>query len=246
MLGLAVRPRPFDPRVMSAKIDLTEARSWGRALASLRERNALSQDAAGQNFGVGSGAAWGKYEQGKAPSIFRPDTQRRLVAALGATLEELHLEKAKLADATESPKPNAPHAAERPRRSFEPAPNPGMAAVYGLAAGETDAVTISPGSEIRYVPMHPAQRGYARIGAVEVVGETMYPRWKPRELAYFVFDLPGNRGDDVVVELEDGTAVIKEYLGRTATNLMLKDWHPAERVFEIPLTRVRSVHAVVG
>lgn len=246
MMGLDVPSRSFYPGLMSAKIDQIEARKWGRALANLRERSSVSQDMAAQNFGVGSGAAWGKYEQGKAPSIFRPDTQRRLVAALGATIEELHLEKVKLADpATTSP--GGSHVAERPRRHFEAAgPNPGMAAVYGMAAALPDAVAISPGSEIRFVPIHPAQRGYTRVGAIEVVGESMYPRWKPRELAYFVFDLPGARGDDVVVALDDGTAILKEYLGRTSTNLMLKEWHPAERAFEVPLDRVRAVHAVVG
>lgn len=65
-----------------------EARALGAALRVLRKRRQLSQPAAGDAFGI-SGEGWRKYEAGLAPSIFKPDTQRRLVAAVGATVGEL-------------------------------------------------------------------------------------------------------------------------------------------------------------
>lgn len=195
-------------------------------------------------MGLGSGAGWGKYEQGKAPSIFHPDTQKRLLSALDATLEEWMLARTKIAGGDAPPILARPTQLESGRRGLEPAP--GLCAVYGMVAGEGERVAVAAGSEIRYVPMHPGQRGYSKIGAAEVVGESMYPRWKPRELAYFVFDLPPPRGDDVIVELQDGTAMIKEYVGRTPSHLMLKEWSPVERTFDVPLENVRALHAVVG
>lgn len=249
MLAVALLPHRIDPRGMVTNADRTEAALLGRALANLRQQQGLSQPDAAENFGVTSAANWSKYELGKAPTIFRPEVQRRLAAAIGVSVEDLMIEVARLQGGgapSRQPSGTAVNLAEVPRRGFDPSPTPGMAAVYGLAAAEGEAIAIAAGSEIRYVPMHPAQRGYSRIGAVEIVGESMYPRWKPRELAYFVFDMPPPRGDDVIVELEDGTAIIKEYVGRTATHLMLKEWHPQERVFDLPLVRVKALHAVVG
>lgn len=65
-----------------------EAKALGAALRVLRKRRGLSQPAAGEVFGI-SGEGWRKYEAGMAPSIFKPDTQRRLTAALGADINEL-------------------------------------------------------------------------------------------------------------------------------------------------------------
>jgi len=234
--------------------DDDEARLLGRALATLRRNAGMSQPEAAKAFGIESAAGWGKYETGKAPSIFHPATQRRLVQAVKATLEDLATERSKL-QLGPSTKPASKPAryvvspetgrAERVRETT-PTAFPGMCAVYGYAAGAGERVVVAAGSEIRWVPIHPGQKGYSRVGAAEVVGESMYPRFKPRELAYFVFDLQPPRGDDVIIELADGTAMIKEYVGRTSDNLMVKEFFPEERTFDIPLSDVTALHAVVG
>ncbi len=126
------------------------------------------------------------------------------------------------------------------------APEPGLVGLYGYAAGAGERLTIASGSEMRWVPMHPAQVGYRKVGAVEIVGESMYPRWKPREIAYFVFDLSPPRGEDVIAELQDGTAIIKEYVGRIGDKLQFREFFPQERIFEIPAEEIRALHAVVG
>lgn len=65
-----------------------EAKALGAALRVLRKRRRMSQPEAGEAFGIG-GEGWRKYEAGLAPSIFKPDTQRRLTAAVGADVAEL-------------------------------------------------------------------------------------------------------------------------------------------------------------
>lgn len=231
----------------SSDNDNAEAKALGQALASLRAKAGLTQPQAAERFGIDSAAGWGKYETGKAPSIFRPDVQRRLVEAVNASVEDLQIERSRLSSsptpAIGVSRPAAP--SDAPRRA-DPAPFPGMVAVYGYAAGEGERIVVASGSEIRWIPMHPGQRGYAKIGAAEIVGESMYPRYKPREMAYFVFDLQPPRGDDVIVELDDGTAIIKEYGGRTADHLILREFYPEERTFDLPLSKVKSLHAVVG
>lgn len=68
-----------------------EARTLGDALARLRRDQGLSQAEAGARAGMTS-QAWGLYESGKRPGLFRPDTQRRLAQAIGCTVEALSLQ----------------------------------------------------------------------------------------------------------------------------------------------------------
>ncbi|MDP1777159.1 MAG: helix-turn-helix transcriptional regulator, partial [Brevundimonas sp.] len=66
----------------------SDARRLGEALAALRRDRALSQAEAGRGAGMTS-QGWGLYETGKRSGLFRPDVQRRLTAAIGATPEDL-------------------------------------------------------------------------------------------------------------------------------------------------------------
>lgn len=68
----------------------SDARRLGEALAALRREANLSQAEAGARVGMTS-QGWGLYESGKRPGLFRPDVQRRLTAALGASPEALAL-----------------------------------------------------------------------------------------------------------------------------------------------------------
>lgn len=67
-----------------------DARRLGEALAALRREAGLSQAEAGQRAGMTS-QGWGLYESGKRSGLFRPDVQRRLTGAIGATIEALAL-----------------------------------------------------------------------------------------------------------------------------------------------------------
>lgn len=68
----------------------SDVRRLGEALAALRREAGLSQAEAGARVGMTS-QGWGLYEAGKRPGLFRPDVQRRLTGALGASPEALEL-----------------------------------------------------------------------------------------------------------------------------------------------------------
>ncbi len=68
----------------------SDARRLGEALAALRRERGLSQAEAGRSAGMTS-QGWGLYEAGRRPGLFRPDVQRRLTQAIGATPEALGL-----------------------------------------------------------------------------------------------------------------------------------------------------------
>ena len=70
----------------------SDARRLGEALAALRREANLSQAEAGARAGMTS-QGWGLYESGKRPGLFRPDVQRRLTTAIGASPEALALKR---------------------------------------------------------------------------------------------------------------------------------------------------------
>lgn len=242
----------YDKRWRMSRADddqLSEAALLGKALASLRDSKNMTQGAAAEAYGIRSDKGWGKYERGLVPSIEQRAVQQRLVEAVGATIDDLMREKAIIlarGDNDDEPTPPAGGAAMRPRLVSGTDFAPRWVPVYGLAAAAGERIAIANGAEIRYVPMHPAQYGYKRVGAAEIVGESMYPRWKPREIAYFVFDMVPPRNDDVIVELLDGTALIKEYIGRTNLAIKVREYYPQERDFEVKLADIKALHAIVG
>jgi transcriptional regulator with XRE-family HTH domain len=96
MPSLALQMRPCNPALLGpAEEDRAEARLLGEALKRLREKAGISQELAGEEFGV-TGQGWYKYESGNAPTIFKPGIQRRLTAALGASIEDLYAARAQL------------------------------------------------------------------------------------------------------------------------------------------------------
>ena len=94
-----------------------DIRALGEALASLRRDRGLSQAEAGRRTGMTS-QGWGLYESGRRPGLFRPDVQRRLVAALDASPEDLALARSRQQDAPEQATPAA--GLEARGRAFQP------------------------------------------------------------------------------------------------------------------------------
>ncbi|WP_082564485.1 LexA family transcriptional regulator [Caulobacter sp. Root1472] len=93
MLSLAAKSPSTHPWPMAKQpVEDNPAKLLGRALMLLRKEKGLTQPQAGEAFGAAPGIsaqAWSQYEAGSRPGIHRPEVQRKLVAALGATLEDL-------------------------------------------------------------------------------------------------------------------------------------------------------------
>ena len=85
----------------------SDVRRLGEALAALRREAGLSQAEAGARVGMTS-QGWGLYEAGKRPGLFRPDVQRRLTGALGASPEAPELKLGPPPAAGPAPAPSGP------------------------------------------------------------------------------------------------------------------------------------------
>lgn len=91
--------------------------------------------------------------------------------------------------------------------------------------------------------------------AVEIVGESMVPRYEPGERVFVSPKAAVRIGDDVIVQLrgtgEDQLAdhvtevLIKRLVRRTAGGYELRQFNP-EKTFTVPAARVAAIHRVRG
>ena len=74
-----------------------------------------------------------------------------------------------------------------------------------------DAIQIDDGEDIGRAARHPAQKGMKGAFAFYTIGESMAPRYRPGELVYAVSNKPPVRGQDCVVELQNGAGYLREF-----------------------------------
>jgi transcriptional regulator with XRE-family HTH domain len=98
----------------------SEIMRLANALAELRRSRGLSQADAGEAIGMTS-QAWGLYEAGRRPGLFRPDVQDRMTGALGLTREDLLL-----AAARDGAPAGPATGVEAAGRAFAPAAGPAL------------------------------------------------------------------------------------------------------------------------
>lgn len=114
--------------------------------------------------------------------------------------------------------------------------------VFGYAgAGGEDRVALAGDQVLDYVEL-PAGLARSDAFAVRVVGESMYPRLFSGETVIAERGVPPVRNREVVVELTDGTGLVKEYRGMKDGQVFLWQYNPEKEV-RIPITRVRRMHS---
>lgn len=94
--------------------------------------------------------------------------------------------------------------------------------------------------------------------AVEIIGDSMAPRFEPGERAFVSPKAAVRPGDDVIVQLRANgdpdtsdiagqvtEVLIKRLVRRTASFVELRQFNP-DRTFQVPHARVRRIHRVRG
>lgn len=100
--------------------------------------------------------------------------------------------------------------------------------------------------------------GDKKAYALTVVGDSMWPRFRPGRRVIVSPKAPVSIGDDVIVQLKgtslqtaatSGDAItavlIKELVRRSASYIELRQFNP-DVVFQVPIERVANIHKVVG
>lgn len=115
--------------------------------------------------------------------------------------------------------------------------------VYGYAgAAGPDRVVIASDQVLEHIEV-PYGLTRGETIAIRVAGDSMEPRLYSGELVIVELGVPPSRGGDCVVELKDGTALVKQYQGIRDQYAFLRQLNPDQEV-RLPLTQVKAIHAV--
>lgn len=120
--------------------------------------------------------------------------------------------------------------------------------LYGNAAAGLGADVTDVTSPVEYIGAHPALASSNAGYAVFVVGTSMEPRYREGEIVYVKPGKPPRKGDDVVVQIEDGktrTAVVKEYVSASDDQVTLRQYNPDIEIF-IDRDSIVSIHPICG
>lgn len=209
--------------------------SLGTAIRRLREQRGMTMaECAASLSSPVSYQSWQKWEMGRGLNHAR---LRQIATLFGLSVTELHAMRDEI---------SVGKVIELPSIGRRSAPSPDLIPLFGVVAAAGERIAFNQDQAIRYVARHPGQSGFRDVGAAEVIGESMFPRYRPQEIVYFVRGRHPTRTGDVVVELSNGTAIIKEYEGRRDGKVWLREYWPEERIFGLPADEVVGMHAVVG
>lgn len=117
--------------------------------------------------------------------------------------------------------------------------------VLGHARAGAEGLFMDNGTVQAYVERPWFLEGNQQSYAVYVVDDSMEPAFRHGHMVYVDPTRPPGIGDDVVVELENGEAFIKEYRGWSDTHLNVAQHNPAKPM-KFKRELVKSVHVIVG
>lgn len=119
-----------------------------------------------------------------------------------------------------------------------------MLDVYGYAqAGGEDHIGMASDQVIDRIEV-PAGLVRGQAIGIRVAGDSMEPRLYSGETVIVGLNVPPERDRDCVVELKDGTGMVKQYKGRRDGQIFLHQYNP-DRELRIDATRVKAIHAVL-
>lgn len=115
----------------------------------------------------------------------------------------------------------------------------------GVDTPEGWMLSLSPAQQLGRVMGHPAQATARRAFAVEIVDETMSPRFEMGEIAYVIAGQMPRRGGDCVLEMHDRTARVLQFVERTERQVIFRQLNPPRQVIKQPSDKLK-IHAIVG
>lgn len=127
--------------------------------------------------------------------------------------------------------------------------------VYGMAAaGDPELVAINEDSIVEHVPFYWPTGTKAPKDAfgVTVRGESMLPRFQPNEVVIVDPHMSPRKNNDCVVEMVNGGASVKIYLGRQADKYHFSQYNTdilsggKDNLIVMDVRQVKRVCAIVG
>jgi hypothetical protein len=183
-------------------------------------------------------------------------TLEKLLAAAGSSLAEF--EALRIGSGPGSPGSADSGVGEARRRGWTPAPLPplpllpsSLAGEWGEAGEGIELLEIRRGESIDQLPRPQSLAADDSAYAVTIVGDSMWPRFRPGRRVAGSPRSPVAVGDDVLVRLagsgegQGELVLLKELVKRTADGLELRQFKP-DRTFKVSAAQVAGIDKVVG
>lgn len=210
---------------------LSAMQELGRRVAQRREELGLSQQDLAKVCGVSQQAI----QQLESGEVVRPRYLIELAAALQWSLEALR-------DGGKHPEP--------PRSEVDfsrqhPVPDlPRDLPVYTGVRGGLDGEIIDLSHPVDWTARPPSLRNIKEAAGVLVTGSSMEPRYLPGEIIICHPRRPLTPGCFVLLEFEDGTGVVKQWVGRDDRTVRVKQLNPPKSL-SYPRNKVVNVYRVI-
>lgn len=182
-------------------------------------------------------------------------TLERLLAAAGSSLAEF--EALRVGGAPRAPAGDFGGVGEARARGWTPQGLPPLplretrlAGEWGEAGSGIEVMEVSSATEIDRLPRPQSLAGDAEAYAVTIVGDSMWPRFRPGRRLAVSPRSPVAIGDDVLVRVRQdgaqaGLVLLKELVRRTSAFLELRQFNP-DLSFRVDTDEVESIEKVVG
>lgn len=182
-------------------------------------------------------------------------TLEKLLLAAGSSLAEF--EALRIVGPERPRSPETAGVGESQRRGWTPHALPSLplresalAGEWGDAASGIEMMDVRIGSEIGRLARPASLAGDPDAYAVTVVGDSMWPRFRPGRRVAVSPRSPVAIGDDVLVRLHPkggrgDLVLLKELVRRTATFLELRQFNP-ETSFRLDTADVQAIEKVAG
>lgn len=187
-------------------------------------------------------------------------TLEKLLAAAGSSLAEFEALRVGEVQPPHSAAGGSRDVRDARATSWRPAPLSSIPVVASAMAGEWEAgsqverISIDPANVVGQVDRPISLAGDSSAYAVTIIGDSMWPRFRPGRRVIVSPKAPVEIGDDVIVTLrgrdaagvEQGSpAMIKEITRRSADHVELRQFNP-DRSFRVDAGRIADIHKVVG
>lgn len=215
--------------------EATERRRKGLALAAVRRRTGITQDAAAAAMGWKGPQAWQYYEHGKRH--FSDPKLAAMLEKLGSNREEFELELAKIPEDRDGLPP------VRGRGFQDRAAAPLHLEVGGIAHGGVMRPNVydeGGGEVIDFARFFAPGTRVLRLG-----GMSMFPYAEPGGFVTYNVKVPPRRGNGCVIEMKDGSYSVKRFERYDDDGLIVSELYPVERELPpIPTADVKGVYAI--
>ena len=187
-------------------------------------------------------------------------TLDKLLTAAGSSLAEF--EALRISGSGGADGPAASGLRDRGAAAWGPAQLPGLPLLataiggeWGNPASRIERTELRPAELVDRVPRPPSLANDPGAYAITVVGDSMWPRFRPGRRLAVSPKAPAAIGDDVLVKLkgserQDASAatisvLIKELVRRSGSGVELRQFNP-HATFEVPAGEISVIEKVLG